>query len=273
MKNNLQECLTHFNKRLRDNKLPHKRAYEKVLKNGSKAKRFVLTDSSIEINQSFLSSVDSLHLPFPISSIEFDLHDSDSSENSKYLSGLVLVVKEVSNSEIVINSFLKDIETNIWSFMFFDFTISLLPNGETVNGRRVKLDAVPLINNEYPEEKEFTKLVAETLFNLSIIVLKLMEFIYNGKAVVTEVSPGRINSAGVAGKPLKIDKYHMLTLTDKARLPPNEPIGAHASPREHDRHGFWRTSKLGKKHWVPATRVNVGIGGKIEKDYSIEGEK
>lgn len=40
--------------------------------------------------------------------------------------------------------------------------------------------------------------------------------------------------------------------------------GTHASPREHKRAGHWRAGK-----WIPATTVNKGVLGRVEKEYKI----
>ena len=38
---------------------------------------------------------------------------------------------------------------------------------------------------------------------------------------------------------------------------------------EHERRGYWRTSKHGKKHFVKQTTVNKGAARKIVKDYKV----
>ena len=38
---------------------------------------------------------------------------------------------------------------------------------------------------------------------------------------------------------------------------------------EHERRGYWRTSKYGKKHFVKQTTVNKGAPRKIVKDYKV----
>lgn len=38
---------------------------------------------------------------------------------------------------------------------------------------------------------------------------------------------------------------------------------------EHERRGYWRTSKYGKKHFVKQTTVNKGAARKIVKDYKV----
>lgn len=38
---------------------------------------------------------------------------------------------------------------------------------------------------------------------------------------------------------------------------------------EHERRGYWRTSKYGKKHFVKQTTVNKGAVRKIVKDYKV----
>lgn len=72
---------------------------------------------------------------------------------------------------------------------------------------------------------------------------------------------------------LQRPKYIEYTLDiTKAKKYTSKAIGgSHASPIEHDRRGHWRTYKNGKKVWVSSSVVNLGRGGRVDKDYSALG--
>lgn len=72
---------------------------------------------------------------------------------------------------------------------------------------------------------------------------------------------------------LQRPKYIEYTLDiTKAKKYTRKAIGgSHASPIEHDRRGHWRTYKNGKKVWVSSSIVNLGKGGRVDKDYSALG--
>lgn len=61
------------------------------------------------------------------------------------------------------------------------------------------------------------------------------------------------------------------TVVVEPRPPRAEPKGGtHASPRQHDRRGHWRT-RGEKRFWVKQCRVGRLIDGMIMKDYKVKG--
>lgn len=73
----------------------------------------------------------------------------------------------------------------------------------------------------------------------------------------------------VKGRHLPIFEWKTVEI---APAPPRqEPKGGtHASPRLHDRRGFYRVSKLGKKHWVNSCKVGSAKAGIIFHDYKVK---
>lgn len=65
------------------------------------------------------------------------------------------------------------------------------------------------------------------------------------------------------------DSYHIVDLTKPAYEQKEHQGGTHASPRMHERRGFYKTSKLGKRFWVRNTIVNKDQEHKIIKEYKV----
>lgn len=72
---------------------------------------------------------------------------------------------------------------------------------------------------------------------------------------------------------LQRPKYieYTLDITKAKKYTRKKIVGSHASPIEHDRRGHWRTYKNGNKVWVSSSIVNLGKGGRVDKDYSALG--
>lgn len=71
-------------------------------------------------------------------------------------------------------------------------------------------------------------------------------------------------------KPLS--PHHIITLKpedDSAESAGNAPTGTHASPRQHDRRGHYRTLKSGKTVWVRSCVVGSPDNGVVSKEYRI----
>jgi hypothetical protein len=70
----------------------------------------------------------------------------------------------------------------------------------------------------------------------------------------------------------KKPSYDWRTVTVLPQREPSEPQGGtHASPREHDRRGHWRTLKT-KRVWVRPCKVGNPAQGKVFHDYKVPDE-
>lgn len=71
------------------------------------------------------------------------------------------------------------------------------------------------------------------------------------------------------GRPPLIYDWH--TVTIEPPQPRGECLGGtHASPRQHDRRGHWRTCSSGKRVWVRHCTVGNAALGAVFKDYRVE---
>lgn len=68
------------------------------------------------------------------------------------------------------------------------------------------------------------------------------------------------------GKPPLLYTWRTLVITPAQPSTPGSG-GTHASPREHDRRGHWRTYASGKKGWVKECKVGSPSKGIVFKDY------
>lgn len=73
------------------------------------------------------------------------------------------------------------------------------------------------------------------------------------------------------GKPPLIYDWH--TVTIEPPQPKGESLGGtHASPRQHERRGHWRTCQSGARVWVRHCVVGDASRGAIFKDYRVSTE-
>lgn len=64
--------------------------------------------------------------------------------------------------------------------------------------------------------------------------------------------------------------YNWRTVVVAPRKPHGPGLGGtHASPRQHDRRGHWRTHPSGKQVWVKACKVGKAADGSVFKDYRV----
>lgn len=79
--------------------------------------------------------------------------------------------------------------------------------------------------------------------------------------------PSLINSKRRAkGRPPALFDWHTVTIGPRPEKLAGKG-GTHASPREHDRRGHWRTHPSGKRVWVKACKVGDSSKGSVFKDY------
>lgn len=118
------------------------------------------------------------------------------------------------------------------------------------------LDA--LGKDEYKEVKaQFKKYLSA--------ILALLHGLENKKIVIVRPS-GNLHTAGEMKTE---DGVSVVWMSGVIKRPTEHLGGTHASPREHERAGHWRTLQSGKRIRIKALTVNKGTKGKIEKTYRI----
>lgn len=96
-------------------------------------------------------------------------------------------------------------------------------------------------------------------------ILALLHGLENKKIVIVRPS-GNLHTAGE----MKTENdVSVVWMSGVIKRPTEHLGGTHASPREHERAGHWRTLQNGKRIRIKALTVNKGTKGKIEKTYRI----
>jgi hypothetical protein len=149
-----------------------------------------------------------------------------------------------------------------WYYLYCDFVCLYQEDGTYAPPQRRYTGL-----NKHNVTEEFDKTI-DDVFKYCNNVLLIFDYLVNTKlATIEKVSSS--SGANRLRKNVNEDGYHRLVLSNLDRET-CKAGGTHASPREHIRRGFWRTSKLGKRHWVPDTIVMKGAQYKIKKDYVVK---
>ena len=105
--------------------------------------------------------------------------------------------------------------------------------------------------------------------NMLYLVNELLASLSQGK-VRTHTVKRRLVTKGKGTRPVPM--YDWTTIEIEPPKPKSEPQGGtHASPRQHDRRGHFRTLKSGKKVWVRQTVVGDPTKGRRFADYVVKG--
>jgi hypothetical protein len=135
--------------------------------------------------------------------------------------------------------------------------VSSLIFGRTPDGKSFSIDT--------PEKQQLSK---ELLLTGANTVRSLIGLCIRSKAVAYKpvANPKNAARAAKGKKPL----FDWVTVEIKSVSYKNTPLGGtHASPRQHDRRGFFRTMKSGKRVWIRQTKVGKASNGVIFHDYKI----
>lgn len=110
--------------------------------------------------------------------------------------------------------------------------------------------------------EETIKPVASIIFRFLTHLQKCGEV-----AHVPTSSPSNRKRIAKGKKPL----YEWRTVVIQPRAPRSaHQGGTHASPRQHDRRGHWRTYKSGKRVWIKNMRVGKASNGTVFHDYEFK---
>jgi len=219
-----------------------------------KAQRFVIEDLA-EFNKAITersSALGLFKLPFPIIVIEATQHKE---ENNLGLTTLLLIRQ--AGSKIIGCTYHYRESTGTWHLLPIEFHFT----GDKII-HKYRGGSIP--SHVYTATMAAA---ADMGLSLGAVVVKFLDFLESCPNKVVLRNPIRENSS--TKKPLKMDSYHELILTEKVKTESVHLGGTHASPRMHHRRGYWRTSKFGVKHWVGPTIVNPSAGAMVVKDYVI----
>ena len=105
--------------------------------------------------------------------------------------------------------------------------------------------------------------------NMLYLVNEFLASLNQGK-VRTHTVKRRLVTKGKSTRPVPM--YDWTTIEIEPPKPKSTPQGGtHASPRQHDRRGHFRTLKSGKKVWVRQTVVGDPTKGRRFADYVVKG--
>lgn len=135
--------------------------------------------------------------------------------------------------------------------------ISSLIFGCTPDGQSFRVDT--------PEKQQLSK---ELLLTGANTVRSLIGLCIKSKAVAYKPVANPKNASRIAKGKKPLFDWTTVEITPVRYK--NTPLGGtHASPRQHDRRGFFRTMKSGKRVWVRQTKVGKASNGIIFHDYKV----
>ncbi|MNP89128.1 hypothetical protein D3C85_15290 [compost metagenome] len=184
---------------------------------------------------------ETMNIPYP--KILFELGEGDERN--------LVVVERVTHMEVLIH-LIMEVDTH-HPFM----------TGGVVRVRHNGNDQ-PLDIQSEPFEDGYTR---DESIDLAKFIIGFIAEFQVGNTIIT--TPGKVNrsDAPTARTGRKFRIVRMVMGVKTIRKPWQG--GTHASPREHQRIGHWRTLRNGKRQWFPETTVNKGVPGKIDKVYLV----
>lgn len=262
------EAKTHFEQDMKNRKFVYKPFMSLFLNELRSGKRFIVesVNNSLGIN---FNTIGSLMLPYPVIVIEHELTADDDAIHFDSITKYVITAIQVDKNTIDVKGGYRNDLTNVWTpspaFYRMYITDELGANG------------LPLIHYKTThiggglfQIGDFKKSALAFRGSICTPVSYLLHLMANEDYYVEELQIDNNREKSSAQETKLEDVYHVVRLLSDKKYTKNPLGGHHASPREHERRGFWRKSKLGKRHWVPCSKVNSGTGGIVSKDYIVD---
>lgn len=262
MENKYLECMAECKRRVDERnsrKKDHVTDSFEILKG---SKRFIIDDVDGLIEFGKVNRADNLMLPFKSVAIETQGLRKDPDKN--WISDTVTVVKQVSDKEISLAVYSRINPEKSWQRLMSEIVVKL-------NDRRLFDIGCQLVGPKMKrKEKSITQQTIKGFAgSLTAVVFGLISFLQKEPNEVVTSKQQRDRSLSTAKLPASADAYMTVVLDPTKRTKRKSKGGSHASPRAHERRGFWRTGKYGDKHWVSPTIVNPSAGAVVVKDYII----
>lgn len=262
---------------------------EEILEEAAAAPKFVLPRGGRIFNDRLRGLPDSLKLPYPVITIEYEASDAKDglveaafgTENSASAPKRIVLAQEVDDWIDVFS--LVQLSTNdgtFWIMQPYAASIRKVENSQATRELPAninvgqEIDGLEVINvatgtiapkeigpgwrrNAYCDLMDECNAVLELIEALSCI------------NVTHEALPARKpNKSAIKRGALPFDEYRVLVIREHERgTVRSEPLGSHRSPREHLRRGHIRRLQDGRKVWVNPTVVNAGTTGKVTTTY------
>jgi hypothetical protein len=262
------EAKKHFEQDMKNRKFVYKPFMSLFLNELRSGKRFIVAS----VNESRgidLNTIGSLMLPYPVVVIEHELTPDNEDLHYDSITKYIITAIQVDKNTIDVKGAYKNNLTNMWepasAFYRMYITDELGSNG------------LPLIQYKTShiggglfQIGDFKKTALEFRGSVCIPVSYLLHLMANEDYYVEELQMDSNREKSSAQETKLEDVYHVVRLLSDKKYTSNPSGGHHASPREHERRGHWRNSKLGKRHWVPCSKVNKGAGGVVSKEYIVD---
>ena len=262
MENKYLECMAECKRCVDERKSRKKDHITDSLEILKGSKRFIIDDVDGLIDFGKVNRADNLMLPFKSVAIETQGLRKDPEKN--WIGDTVTIVKQVSEKEITLAVYSRINPDKQWQRLMSEIVVKL-------NNRGLFDISCRLVGPKMKRKDKTT--TQQTIKNyagsLTAVVFGLISFLQKEPNEIIANKQKRDRSLSTAKLPASADAYMTVVLDPTKRTKGKSKGGSHASPRAHERRGFWRTSKNGVKHWVAPTIVNPSAGAMVIKDYVI----
>lgn len=262
MENKYLECMAECKRRVDERKSRKKDHITDSLEILKGSKRFIIDDVDGLIDFGKVNRADNLMLPFKSVAIETQGLRKDPEKN--WIGDTVTIVKQVSDKEISLAVYSRINAEKKWDRLMSEITVKLNDRGLFDIGCRL---VGPKLKRK--EKTATQQTIKNYAGSLTAVVFGLISFLQREPNEIVSSKQQRDRNPSTAKLPASADAYMTVVLDPTKRTKGKSKGGTHASPRAHERRGFWRTSKCGVKHWVGPTIVNPSAGAMVVKDYVI----
>lgn len=230
-------------------------------------KLFGERDTSKNIPEQYGFVLENFRLPYPETTLEFELSNRDrlkNLEDSLVYDALVVLLREVA-SGIELVMFFRHTKRKVWDLCNFGCTI-------TPEGGVFPLFATHGSDQLYQEN--FKAFVADIEGEVTTVFEFLAALGCNNVSEQVALEEGRkttLNKQRKNNKKVPLFEYKLLTIPGQVKNVGGKG-GSHASPRTHLRRGHIRRLSSGKITWVNAcvVRRDSVQEGVVIKDYAVK---
>lgn len=236
-------------------------ASKRAIQLAASAEKFMLPDGGILLEDPSLRAIDEserLNLPYPVIALEFQ--DGAGREGERNAD--VLLIQESADR---ISCFPCNRIGGKWIAWNSHFWMPRLGYMDRAQSGRLGFPALIAFDVTEGGEEQIDPLDS---FYWARVLLSFVNALSCANVSI-ERSPALKQPKASKGA-LAFDDYHVLKIELPERAAGSGAAGgAGRSPREHLRRGHIRRLSDGRKLWVNATVVNPGVGGKVQKSYSM----